>query len=648
MTSENDRGKVGAPPDQEPYVGISLVLDSESKRRILRGQFSRRTETRTAPESATTRQRSISIAIETPKRDRSWRWNLERAAHFVAVTVARLFAATEEPRPAAQRSRRVLLARLFVAALATILLLGTYRAGLVRGLEQVLGADALGRHVTAIASLMTVERYKQRGYAVADWIMYELQNRGLTTDPAVLEKVGAPPNHIRSALFIDSVIGSVWRDLHKLPDSNFRGFGADDIGLVDYTKVAFSLFGRHVRSLYYLFFVIHALTVATALIERRNDIFGQFLVVGAMAVLHAATYWSGMISDAPFSLGSVSNPRFIPALGIIPALHFLLILSDRSPFSAGRLVAVVLQSFVAFSVFHIRSTGAWIPVGVVLAAGASVLAMGWSRRREGLRKLWHPAFTLAWPALALVAVFAIGINAVSLSLHRSYKEGGWLKHHAFWHSVIYSLQFNPRYNKLYYDRFDRTQGDQMPLAVIDEYLKAYPEEDKPELYLAGKTLRNEAMEQLGRKAFFYFVRLEPMFVLETFFYVKPRLMAKTIYDAVESELLNGRPRRWIAAFFLAVFATGLAAARWPSQLERLRRLCFWAGLALLPCLGISFLTLPYLMVMTEQVIMTQVVAMLVLVLAVGSITRLVARRLRNAVAPGPAAPGNQSSELRTH
>jgi hypothetical protein len=139
--------------------------------------------------------------------------------------------------------------------------------------------------------------------------------------------------------------------------------------------------------------------------------------------------------------------------------------------------------------------------------------------------------------------------------------GGWLSYHAVWHSIYYSLQFHPKYVEKYGAYHDGKDGDEMPIAGALAYLKEHPEEDKPELFIAGRSLKHSALERLARLAFFEFLRRDPWFVFETFVIVKGRLIWNTIVDATVTEWSRAGWKARLLFFLIIALIGGMAAQR---------------------------------------------------------------------------------------
>src|SRR5262245_7373182 len=191
------------------------------------------------------------------------------------------------PRPVqpafrAQRPARSTILNVVIAVVALLIFGATFRAGIDRGMDQMVTREGYGRILNAISAVMTEQRFHQGGYALSDCIHGELQRRGFSADPEVVKPLGVVfPENLR-AVFLDKVLEEMRRDLAKLPDGcghAIRGLGADDVGYVDFAGFAFSLFGLHIRALYYLFFLIYGLTLLFGLIERHRDPLGQIILL---------------------------------------------------------------------------------------------------------------------------------------------------------------------------------------------------------------------------------------------------------------------------------------------------------------------------------------------------------------------------------
>jgi hypothetical protein len=538
------------------------------------------------------------------------------------------------PRPVrlafrAQRPVRCTILNVVIAVVALLIFGATFRAGIDRGMDQMVSMEAYGRILNAISAVMTEQRFRQGGYALSNCIHDELERRGLTSEHEITQRIGVSfPQNLR-ALFLDKVLQDMERDLSKLPDQcahAIRGLGADDVGYVDFAKLAFYLFGLHIRAFYYLFFLIYGLSLLVGLTERHRDLMGQVILLSAAGLVYVSCYYSNFLLLAePRGSGNMLNPRFMPVLALIPGIHLLLMLVDKAAPNWWRAAIVVFQSGVIFFAIHIRASAIWwIPVLLLAAVVLFLLPPKSGKGRpEGWRAAAYRGLVVQWPALVSIAVILGSLKLVVLSLHPVYRDGGWLSSHAVWHSIYYSLQFHPNYVEKYGAYHEGKDGDEMPIAGALAYLKEHPEEDKPELFIAGRSLKYSAMERLVQLAFFEFLRRDPWFVFETFVIVKPKFIWNTLVDATVTEWKHARWRACIL-FFLAIALIGGMAARQPIEMERLSRLAAVFTLGAVTSLFIPLLTVVYAQVMTEEIMAIQMAGVLLLGLAAAHLMRAAA------------------------
>jgi hypothetical protein len=516
--------------------------------------------------------------------------------------------------------------RTVVVAIIALLILGaTFRAGIDRGMDQLVSWEGYGRILNAIAAVMTEQRFHQGGYALSNCIHNELERRGFTVDPEIVKRAGSTvPQNLR-AHFLDKMLEDMQRDLPKLADhcgTAIRGLGGDDVGYVDFVKIAFFLFGLQIRAFYYLFFLVYGLTLFVALIERHRDPMGQIVLLGAAGLIYVSCYYSDfLLLPEPGGSGNMLNPRFMPVLALIPGIHLLLMLVDKAARNWWRVAIIIFQSGVIFLAVHIRVSAIWWVPALLLAAVVLFLhsLKGSKGSAEGWRSVAYRGLFAQWPALISVVVILGSLKAVGWSLHPTYREGGWVAYHTVWHAIYYSLQNHPKYAEKYGAYHDGKSGDEMPFAGALAYLKEHPEEDKPELFIAGRSLKLSALERLDRLAFFEFLRRDPWFVFETFV-VKGKLIWNTLVDATVTEW-NRAGWKARLLFFLIIGLIGGMAAQRLIELWRLSRLAIVVTIGAVSSLSIPMLTLVTPQTMTEEIMAIQMAGVLVLSLATAHLIR---------------------------
>ena len=502
---------------------------------------------------------------------------------------------------------------LLVALIALFLFAATFRTGIQYGMDRKVGWEAWGRVVQATAAVMTDERYGEGGYALSNIIFSDLNSRGFTGVPATVEKFGLKVPENLQASFLDGVLQRMWQDLPTFSDfgrTAMRGLGADDIGYVDYVRIAFSMFGIHVRSFYYLFFVIYGISLLLALVERAHDRVGQGIILATAAVVFASCYYADfLLTPEPLGSGNMMNPRFIGVLGLIPTVHILLATVEGVRLRLSKIALLLPQAGFVFFAVHLRATAVWLVATLALA----VLILSLPRIREAIKDRVSPRrllgrFLIArWPAVMALVIVLGGLEAVTLSLHPAYREGGWLQHHAMWHSIYYSLQYHPDFVKKYGAAHYDMKGDAMPIGAALAYVKGHPEEEKPGIYLVPGHLKYAEMERLVKLAFFEFFRKDPLFVIQAFV-IKSKLLSEIMIR--EMRLAWGNAAPWQRfAFACGVFAIGVLASLSSAAFRRL-----WLFSVVFGVGAVASLSIPVLTVVAPQVISEEFMAMVVLIL----------------------------------
>src|SRR5207253_1731489 len=117
----------------------------------------------------------------------------------------------------------------------------------------------------------------------------------------------------------------------------------NDQGLIEFVQAAFVMFGVDIKSMYYFYFTVLAASMLVfAAAFRKTYAAGVVLFGCAFAVF--AFMPSALITNP--ELISVSNPRFLSTLGIVPLLHILLMFAQTrtSQMSWPALLGVIFQA----------------------------------------------------------------------------------------------------------------------------------------------------------------------------------------------------------------------------------------------------------------------------------------------------------------
>jgi ABC-type multidrug transport system fused ATPase/permease subunit len=415
---------------------------------------------------------------------------------------------------------------LLTSVVVVISLFEAYQVGVIRGFRDWIGQESYGRVLFAVGAAITQLQHGGYGFSASSVIETILTYGGITADNAILEKLGTKfPNNLQNTALINAAIDKAVQFSWPFnPDADVRGSGGDDIGFVDYARLAFEIFGYKIQSLYYIYFSVLALSAAAYLYQfrTRNGILPLLAITCAVLVFVFDSNLFDPIDPKlitePSSI-SVADPRFLSGLAVIPGFHLACIMLGRLGPSRANIAIAVIQSVVLVFALLIRVSAIWTVLSIVALAiliGLSDV----SRHRFGFIRFWSVA--------VLLAVWAVHATYVSVTLHPVYhsKSKGEISHHVFWHAVFYQFQFHPQWNQKYSAQFDNAQYDELPPVAAKKYLLRNPPPDPEAVYLTPdhKYLTYAAAETYIRKAFIEFMYRDPWFVFESIFVYNPLRM----------------------------------------------------------------------------------------------------------------------------
>ena len=206
----------------------------------------------------------------------------------------------------------------------------------------------------------------------------------------------------------------------------------NDLGMVDFIKIGFRLYGPRIESLYNLFFtLLAASTIAFILAFPGNLLAG--LAIIAVAFGFFAELFSNMFTPL---MPTVYSMRYPSTLAIIPTLHLTLLTVWRQRLTPTAFLLGLLQAALLVFAMRIRFSAIW---GVVLIFSAVVIQAAWSLYRAvRTRDIWQVAAIdgvralFRWPA---VIVFILLLsNAIHLRsvIHPVYESDDALPMHLTW------------------------------------------------------------------------------------------------------------------------------------------------------------------------------------------------------------------------
>ncbi|MBL6613428.1 MAG: hypothetical protein ISP49_00675 [Reyranella sp.] len=463
------------------------------------------------------------------------------------------------------------LSPLVTAILAALIIFALFTTGMRRGMD---GAIAIGEsEQTAWAVAISEMVYGLDSYvahtAVVDAIIRGVRNgTGGPADPKFRENLNNP-DLLNAALSAALALGPQPEGF--VAQRTLTTMLYDDIGIVDYDKIAFSLFGFRVQSLYYLFFVIVSLSTAAFLLQFWGKPVAQVLLLSNLAAFWLELNADIFMPDMPSFWGM----RHGSTLAILPMWHLALLLVWRTRLSLSAVVLASVQVAILVFATRIRGSAAWTVI--FLACLSAFLAYRFWRSLEAdqtsLFKVARAA--LRWPFVLLLIGLATSKIYTSGKLHPSYFTDDIMPYHGAWHSAYLGMIISPTFWATT-GKDSGAWGDAIAYEVALRYLREKGFIAKEGDYISPwtQTYKMRLHDRTMRAIYLDLVREYPFTTLGLYLYHKPLW----VQAFIAPKLRLTSEEAWLVIFLGAVvMAIVTAVARRPTAAEM--RSAFWLGLA---------------------------------------------------------------------
>jgi hypothetical protein len=238
---------------------------------------------------------------------------------------------------------------------------------------------------------------------------------------------------------------------------------ADDKGVVDFTRLAFQLYGIRTASLYYMYFTILfgscVLFVVGHFTDRHKLVMLVLLCLGLYATMPAFLAFPPGIN--------ILDIHAFGVLSLVAALHILVSATDADPTRRALLITTAAQALIMTMVYHTRSSSITQTLGIA-AAYPIVLYLS---RDVGVRyrRRFVPLIIL------LVAVSLLPIYQ-RLRYHPDYFGRRATLTHIVYHNLLIGMQWNPNLQK----RYGLGLGDLGIAQAVDAFLESPARNTHPE------------------------------------------------------------------------------------------------------------------------------------------------------------------------
>src|ERR1700722_11851364 len=207
----------------------------------------------------------------------------------------------------------------------------------------------------------------------------------------------------------------------------------NELGWADYVYLGFRLFGVHMSSLYYFYFLLLGLSSLLFIVAFHRS---PFLMDLLLTYLAGIGFMENYVHSDGWQLGTLSNSRLYEALSLLPATHLFAAVWTRQAFRLSRLATIATQSILLAFLVDCRITALW-QIAMILAAAVGFMLIDLWRRRP-LRPRWaRVSWNGVWIAGVAGAALAAHMTMIKVSADRRYATE--LEYHVVWHEVLAGL-----------------------------------------------------------------------------------------------------------------------------------------------------------------------------------------------------------------
>ncbi len=419
------------------------------------------------------------------------------------------------------------------AILAAIIIFALFTTGVRRGMD---GAIALGEsEQRAWAVAISEMVYGLDSYvaysAVVDTIIQRVRDGTSGPGDPDFEKNITNPDLLNAAIAAALSLGPQpegFVSQHSLQTMIY-----DDIGIVDYDKIAFALFGFRVQSLYYLFFVALSVSASVFLLQYWRRPMAQVVLLCNLAAFWLELHTT-MFTLTPH-MPSLWGMRHGSTLAILPTWHVALLMAYRVRLSWSAAILGLIQIAIIVIAIRIRGSAAWTVI--FLAGLAAFLAVQFWRNAQlderSVAKVAKAA--LKWPFLLLLVGLAANKLYTDAKLHPAYFTDDIMPYHGAWHSAYLGIIASPTLLAATGDP-NRTWGDAVGYAAALQYLrdKGFILTEAEYLSPWTGTYKMRLHDNTMRAVYLDLVKEYPFTTLGLYLYEKPRAILVVVWMFLSS------------------------------------------------------------------------------------------------------------------
>jgi hypothetical protein len=449
--------------------------------------------------------------------------------------------------------RTAALTPILATVLAASIILLVFMGGLRRGMDHVVENLTFGGVPTAVSIALSDRVYHlNAGYVAYATVLKKLEevwDRGVQQPgDAIHFKNYADRELLNEGIRVAASLGPQAPGF--ISDRTLVTMFYADLGYVDFTKLAFRIFGLKIESLYYLYFLLLSLSAAAYLVVFGREPAPLAVLLCTLFSFFIELHTSIFTPDMPTFPGM----RHGSTLALIPAWHFAMLVIYRRKPSAAVVATTLIQLAILVLVIEVRQSARWTLL-FIPAVSLALASWAW-RRRNSEERTWGRLLkeALQWPVVVLLGGFFAYNQYTQARLHPVYFTDDVTPYHVFWHAgyigLIYaSPDLLPEDSKIL--EISRVNLDQAGYAAATEYLNEthfmpLPSGFPNSIPLAEISpwtggIKFKLYDDIMRRLVLRMVARHPFKVLWTLLYKKPILIIQTVY-----RLIAGAPdRTWL-------------------------------------------------------------------------------------------------------
>lgn len=426
---------------------------------------------------------------------------------------------------------------LVMLGLALILFVEAYGYGVSRGMDRLFGGPLDTRAQQMAAAISDTAYGMDLRYGAHGAIKAALTKGGMSDVPENLASLGLKyPDNVRNTKLWNDLLEKVTHlDYLSMPPRTADGtlvfIHSEDLGVVDFFKLSFHLFGYNIQGFYNTYFLLFGtglILVFVAFWSRPGVLMGaNFLLFGFLFAIYRLDY----------TVDSIADGRSLATLAILPIYHLMVLLWTSPRWTVIGIVSAAFQVILLMCVVTMRGSAQW---GVILL-GISIFALIiWKARScwstQPISALVRSCLT--WPMIVIVLVSTTFSIYHRGRIHPAYfvldeTNPG----HLFWHSLAYGLSDIPDIDA-HIPGLNGVRGDGLPTYLGNAYLKKIMGYEPPSLsaYYASDFFpylgRMKTYERVVRAAYLDYIREHPFQMLSYTFITKPYLTVTLFFETV--------------------------------------------------------------------------------------------------------------------